>query len=129
MAILSAAEELADSPASNVIPLRWTARGFARAGVVFAISGVTISVSGPTNRKDIYDALVGEVQRRVDVFVRFAPLLPTLPFPRVFLSGVVRVRSGSCDACGDALDPGRAGMCPLCTIALQKTLKRLGRLR
>lgn len=121
---MSAAEKLPE----NVIPLRWTARGFIRAGVVFAVHGATITVSGPPERKDIYDALVAEVKRRVDVFVKFAPLDPRLPFPRVALLGVPIARSGACESCADPLDAGRAGMCPLCTIALQKTLRQLGRI-
>lgn len=113
---------------SNVVPFRWTARGFVRAGVVFAVRGASISVSGPAGRADIYEALKSEVQRRTDVFVKFAPLDPKTPFPRVALPGVVAERSSKCDACADALEPGRGGMCPLCTIALQKVLKQLGRI-
>ena len=119
---------LPDPCASNVIPLRWTARGFLRAGIVFVTEGGTISVKGPPNREDLRQALVAEVQRRVDVFARFAPLDRSVPFPRVALPGVPSVRSDACDACGDALDVGRGGMCPLCTFALQKVLRAAGRI-
>jgi hypothetical protein len=124
---MGAAERI-DAPESNVVPIRWTARGFVRAGVVFAIGGATITVSGPAGRADIYEALKSEVKRRTDVFVKFAPLDPRSPFPRVALPGVSPVRSGACDVCGDALEPGRGGMCPLCSIALQKVLRQLGRI-
>lgn len=115
--------------AAVVIPLRWTARGFVRAGVVFSTEGGTMRVSGPEDRPDLYDALIAEVARRVDVFVKLAPLDPRSPFPRVGLPGVhASTRSGTCDACGDAMLPYRGGMCELCTVSLQKTLRQLGRL-
>lgn len=110
------------------IPLRWTARGFERAGVVFTAAGGAVSVSGPANRQDLYDALKAEVQRRVDVFSKFAPLDSRTPFPRVSMPGVVMARSDACDTCGDALDAGRGGMCPLCTVSLQKVLREKGRI-
>lgn len=113
---------------SNVETMRWTARGFVRAGVVFSVVGPNVSVSGPSGRADLRQALVDEIGRRVDVFAQLAPLNPRHPFPRVQLPGVRPQRSSACDACGDALEPGRGGMCPLCTIALQKTLKQLGRI-
>ncbi len=112
---------------SNVVPMRWTARGFVRAGVVFAVSGPTVTVSGP-NRPDLHEALLLELQRRVDVFVKFAPLDRAVAFPRVAMPGVAPVRSGACDACGDGLETGRGGMCALCTLALQRTLKQAGRI-
>jgi len=124
---MGAAEELADV-ASNVVPLRWTARGFVRAGVVFSVCGANVSVAGPPGRADLHDLLVAEVKRRTDAFVKFAPLDGRSPFPRVGLLGVRPGRAGACDACGDPLEPGRGGMCPLCTVALQKVLKTLGRL-
>jgi hypothetical protein len=113
---------------SNVIPLRWTSRGFVRAGVVFVVAGGTVTVQGPPGRDDLREALLVELQRRVDVFVKFAPLEPSTPFPRVAMPGVPTVRSCACDACGDALDVGRGGMCALCTLALQRVLKMKGRL-
>lgn len=114
---------------SNVVPLRWTARGFVRAGVVFTAHGSKVAVAGPPNRQDLHQALAAEIARRVEVFVKFEPLDRALPFPPVALPGVVARRSDACDACGDVLDAGRGGMCPLCTIALQKVLRQLGRLR
>lgn len=114
---------------SNVVPLRWTMRGFVRAGVVFTIVGPNITVAGPPNRPDLYDALRTEVERRELAFAKQFPLDPASPVPRVALPGVVPVRSGACDACGDALDVGRGGMCALCTIALQRALRKAGRIR
>lgn len=123
---MSAAERL--QPVSNVVPRRWTARDFVRAGVVFAVSGGDVAVQGPPNREDLRQALLVELQRRVDVFVKFAPLDPKMPFPSVGMPGVPTARSCACDACGDGLDNGRGGMCALCTLALQRTLKQAGRL-
>lgn len=125
---MSAAERLPDPTLSNVVPLRWTVRGFVRAGVVFTIAGSNVTVSGPPGRTDLQGALSAEIARRVEVFVKLAPLDPRSPMPRVGLPGVQLARCGQCDACGDPLEPGRGGMCPLCTIALQKTLKQLGRI-
>lgn len=113
---------------SNVVPLRWTMRGFVRAGVVFTIVGPNITVAGPVGREDIYAALKAEVERRVVVFLKQFPLDPRSPVPRVALPGVVARRSDFCDACGDALDVGRGGMCALCTIALQRALREQGRI-
>lgn len=110
----------------DVLPLRWNARGFVRAGVVFAVTGANVTVSGPVGRDDLQQALAAEIARRVDAFARFAPARG--PFPRVSMPGAEVQRSGACDACGDALDRGRGGMCPLCTVALQKVLRSLGRI-
>lgn len=118
---MSAALKLAD-----VVPLRWTARGFARAGVVFTTRGATMTVSGPPARDDLRDALLAEVLRRADVFATFAPERRDWPFPRVQMPGVTPVRHGACESCGDALN--RGGMCELCMLALQRVLKQLGRL-
>lgn len=112
---------------SNVVPMKWTARGFVRAGVVFTVRGATITVSGP-DRPDLHQALLVELQRRVEVFAKFAPLDPKSPFPRVALPGVVVPRSGGCESCGDSLEAGRGGMCPLCTLALQRVLRAAGRI-
>lgn len=117
-----------DAPPSNVVPLRWTARSFVRAGVVFTIAGANVTVSGPAGRLDLQEQLAAEVKRRVDVFVKFAPLDPRSPMPRVALPGVRDQRAGACDTCGDAIDAWRSGMCPLCVIALQKALRQLGRI-
>lgn len=114
---------------SNVVPLRWTSRGFTRAGVVFTITGANVAVAGPSGRTDLHQALVAEITRRVEAFSQLAPLNPRHAFPRVRLPGVVvPPRASACDSCGDALDAGRGGMCPLCIIALQKTLRQLGRI-
>lgn len=113
---------------SNVVPLRWTARGFVRAGVVFAIAGATIAVQGPPDRDDLRALLLQEIQRRAEVFAKFAPLDPKTPFPRVVMPSVSNIRSCGCDACGDALDVGRGGMCALCALALQRVLKQAGRI-
>lgn len=111
-----------------VVPLRWTARGFLRAGVVFTREAGLWRVQGPPGRDDLRVALVAEIARRTDVFAKFEPLDRTVPFPPVALPGVSRVRSGACDACGDALDTGRGGWCQLCTIAVERVLRGCGRL-
>lgn len=114
---------------SNVIPLRWTARGFVRAGVVFTIVGGTIHISGPPGRSDLLDALRAEIERREEIFAKQFPLDPKTPVARVALPGVALARTGACDACGDGLDVGRGGMCPLCIKALERALRKAGRIR
>jgi hypothetical protein len=114
-------------PPSNVVPLRWTARGFVRAGVVFTMQGGTVTVAGPPGREDLRQALLVEIERRAVVFVRQRPM-PDMPWPRVAMPGVPLARAGACDTCGDALDVGRGGMCPICTLALQRVLRTEGRI-
>lgn len=111
-----------------VVPLRWTARGFLRAGVVFHREAGRTRVQGPPGRDDLREALVAEIQRRMDVFAKFEPLDRSVAFPAVAMPGVARVRSGACDACGDALDSGRGGWCALCALAQERVLRACGRL-
>ncbi len=113
---------------SNVVPLRWTARGFARAGVVFTITGGNVAVAGPPGRTDLLNALRDEVERRELAFAKQFPLDPRTPVPRVALPGVDVDRASACDACGDGMENGRGGMCSLCTIALQRALRKAGRI-
>lgn len=85
-----------------------------------------MTVSGPQGRDDLRDALRVEIARRTDAFATFAPARRDRPFPRVALPGVVPVRHGACESCGDPLH--RGGMCDLCVLALERVLRAEGRL-
>lgn len=85
-------------------------------------------VLGPVDREDLRPVVAGELERRMQSFARQFPLLRDVPVGVVRLPGVTPTRTGSCDACGDALKIGRGGMCPLCELALRRALKAAGRL-
>jgi hypothetical protein len=85
-------------------------------------------VIGPEGREDLRSAMTVELARRVEVFSKQLPLVKSAPVGRVGMPGVRLVRTDACDACGDPLQSGRGGMCPLCELALRRVLIADGRL-